>query len=279
MFNTFQFNTAMFNGQGLLIPIAPTTPIVFNGYSLQDADVVTQFLIQDNTPERDFITSPVPRGDGGIINGDYWRQKIVRVKGVIHKTTNALLEAELDAMKKALAVPEAELDVNIAGNVRRYHATLISGHTMFNERKNYHITFCPFEAEFLTLEPYGYSIDYQSEGWEGVTDLTFDSEFTNDGTVRAKPVISFIFTAASGVTGLSFKNNTTGEEIKLTASISAGDYVKFDSETYEVTKNGVVQDYSGSFPRLDTGKNFFTVTVTGSSATYDQTIKYKIPYL
>lgn len=279
MFNTFQFNRSVFNGSGQLVPVLPSTPIVFNNFSLQDSDIVTQFLIQDNTPERDFLTSPTPRGDGGIITGDFWRQKTISVSGVIHKDTNAELEAELDAMKKALAVTAGTLDITIAGSIRRYQATLVNGHMMFSDRKNYHITFCPFQADFLTLEPFGYSPLYESDEFNGTTDLSLDSEFNNNGTVRAKPIVMIVFTAVSAVTAVSFKNNTTGEEIKLTTGVSAGDYIKFDSEALEVTLNGVIQDYSGAFPRLDTGGNLFTLTVTGVSATYDLTIKYKIPYL
>lgn len=279
MFNTFNFNTTQFNTLGVLEAATPPSPLVFNDYELQNSDIITQILIQDNTPERDFSSVLVPRGDGEIVTGDFWRRKIVKVSGFIRKTTNALLEAELDAMKKALAVAEANLDVTIAGSVRRYVATLINGADMFSDRKGFHITFCPFQAEFLCLTPFGLSPNYVSSSFLGQTSLSLDEEVTNSGTIRAKPVVILNVTAASGVTEITFTNNNRGEAIKLTENISAGDYVKFDSETLEVTINGVLQDYTGSFPLLDTGANSFTIDIAGSSITYDLTVKHKTPYL
>ena len=279
MFNTFNYNSKVFNTQGFAVSLADVDDIIFNDYGLQNTDIVTQILIQDSTPDRDFGVSAVPRGDGQIITGDFWRRKNIQIKGVIHKSTNALLEAELDAMKKALAVAEGILDVKIAGVTRRYIATLTNGQNMFDERKGYHVTFCPFQAEFVSCEPYGKSVDYNASGFLATSSLVLNEEVTNSGTVHAKPVVILNLTAANSVTAISFKNNTTGEEIKVTMSLNAGDYLKFDSEQMEVTVNGVVQDYTGSFPSLATGANSFTITVTGTSCTYDLTVKHKTPYL
>lgn len=279
MLNTFPFNTTQFNALGFLPAAAPASNLVFNNYQLQTTDVVTQILIQDNMPDRDFDTVIVPRGDGEIITGDFWRRKIVKVRGVIHKDTNADLEDEIDLMKKRLAVASANLDVTIAGVVRRYIATLVNGSSMFDDRKGFHITFCPFEAEFLCLVPFGLSLNYNSSEFLGESALTLNEEITNDGSIRAKPVVILNVTAASAVTGITFRNNTRGEAIQLTHAIVAGDYVKFDSETLEVTINGVAQDYDGGFPLLDTGENSFTIDIDGSSITYDLTVKFRTPYL
>ena len=279
MYNTFNFNAKTFNDLGFLTAEGASDNIVFNDYSLQNTDIVTQILLQDSTPERDFGTSAVPRGDGQIITGDFWRKKVVKLKGVIHKSTNSLLEAELDAMKKALAVAEANLDIVIDGVTRRYVATMTSGHDLFSERKGYHVTFCPFNVEFTTVEPYGKSIDYNASGFLATSSLAFNEEVTNSGTVHAKPVVILNITAANTVTAVSFKNNTTGEEIKVTMALNAGDYVIFDSEEMQVTVTGVVKDYTGSFPNLATGANSFTITVTGVSCTYDLTVKHKTTYL
>lgn len=279
MLNTFPFNTTPFNGLGVLPAAAPASDLVFNNYQLQTTEIITQILIQDNMPERDFDTVVVPRGDGELITGDFWRKKIVKVKGVIKKDTNAELEAEIDLMKKRLAVGSANLDVTIAGVVRRYIATLINGNSMFDDRKGYHITFCPFEATFVCLVPFGLSPNYNSSDFLGQNVLTLNEEITNDGSVRAKPVVILNVVAASGVTAITFTNNTRGESIQLTANISAGDYIKFDSETLEVSINNVAQDYDGGFPLLDTGENSFTIDIDGVSITYDLTVKFRTPYL
>lgn len=279
MLNTFPFNTTQFNALGILPAAAPASALVFNNYQLQTTDVVSEILIQDNMPDRDFDTVIVPRGDGEIITGDFWRRKIVKVRGVIHKTTNQDLEDEIDLMKRRLAVASANLDVTVAGVVRRYVATLINGSSMFDDRKGFHITFCPFEAQFLCLVPFGLSPNYNSSEFLGQNVLTLNEEVTNDGSVRAKPVVIMNVISTSAVTGITFTNNTRGESIQLTATISPGDYVKFDTETLEVSINGVPQDYDGGFPLLDTGENSFTIDIDGVSITYDLTVKFKTPYL
>lgn len=279
MFNTFNFNTTVFNGLAALIPEVASDTIIYNDYSLQNTDIITSILLQDSTPNRDFLTSAVPRSDGQIINGDFWRRKKIKLSGIIKKSTNALLEAEIDAMKKALAVSEGVLDITVAGTIRRYYATLTNGHDMFSQRQNYHVTFCPFQVEFESSDPFGKSVDYNAAGWLDETSLVLNEQVNNDGTVRAKPVVILNFTAANTVAAVSFKNNTTNEEIKITTTIVAGDYLKFDAEEMQVTLNGVEQDYTGAFPTLDTGANSFTITVTGTSCTYDLTVKHKTPYL
>lgn len=279
MFNSFVYNSTNYCALALVSGAAGGDNIIFNDYSLQSADVVSQILLQDSTPDRDFGTSAVPRGDGQIINGDFWRKKNIQVSGVIHKTTNALLEAELDAMKKALAVSEGVLDIKVAGVVRRYLATLVDGHNMFNQRKNYHVTFCPFQVEFQSCEPFGKSVSYNATSFLAESVLVLNEQVNNDGTTHAKPVVILNFTAVNTVVAVSFKNNTTGEEIKITKALTVGDYLKFDSEEMQVTVNGVVQDYTGAFPLLATGSNLFTITVTATSCTYDLTVKHKTPYL
>lgn len=279
MLNTFLFNTTQFNALGDLPAEAAGSSLNFNGYELQTTDVISQILIQDNMPNRDFGTFVVPRGDGEVVTGDFWRRKTIKIKGVIRKTTNSLLEAELDIMKKALAVSEANLDIVIDGNIRRYVATLLNGGDMFSDRKGYHITMCPFNLEFLCLTPFGLSPNYDSSDFLGETLLNFGEQVNNTGTVRARPVVIMNVSAASGVTAISFTNNTRGEAIQLDLAISAGDYVKFDSERLEVSVNGVLKDYTGAFPLLDTGANSFTIAVTGTSITYYLTVKHKTAYL
>lgn len=279
MYNGFPYNSTVYNGLGFVGELAVADSIVFNGYGLQNDSIVTQILIQDSTPERDFQTSAIPRDDGQIITGDFWRKKVIKIEGFIRKTTGPELNAELDIMKKALAVPESILDITIDGVVRRYIATLINGGNMFSDRLGYHISLCPFTLEFESEEPFGKSINYNSIGFLARTDLIFNEEVTNSGTVHAKPVVIVNLTAATSVVALSFKNNTTGEEIKVTQALNAGDYVRFDSEQTEVVVNGVIVDYLGSFPSLDTGANSFTITVTGGAVTYDLTVKHKTPYL
>lgn len=280
MYNDSLYNSFLYGSSGLLLGSEDQDDIVFNGYSLQSSKVITS-KITNSTPSRDFLSVAVPRGDGEIITGNFWRRKVLTLRGVVKCATRTLLETELDTIKKNIAVPEGILDVkNLDTDViRRYYATLINGESIFENREGTYLTFCPFEFQFLTVEPFGHSVDYDATTWNAQTDLSFDEQVENLGSIHAKPVVIVNFTAASGVTALSFTNNTTGEAISIIQSLVANDYVRFDYENMVVTVNGVEVDYSGTFPKLDTGVNSFTLGITGTSATYDLTVKHKTPYL
>lgn len=272
----------MYNVPNNLYSLEAQDPIVFNGYSLQNIDAMSSKLVEDNTPTRDLLVNDVPKGDGKFIIGDFWREKIISIKGILRKETPELLELEIDKMKRALAVREAVLDIKRPppdGEIRRYIATLTSGYNMFSGREHYHVTFVPYELEFTCVEPFGHSIDYNYVTLFNQTALTLNEQIDNIGTIRAKPIVILNFTSVSAVTAIRFKNNLRNEEIELVYNIQNGDYVRFDSETLEVTVNGIPQDYNGSFPLVDIGSNSITITIVGSAATYDYTSKYLIPYL
>lgn len=278
MFNTYTYNAATYNNIGLAIGAGSQDGIVFNGYSLQSTSVITTDLIVDNYPSREFDIDNIPRGDGRIYLNDYWRTKRITLKGYIKKDTNSLLEAEIDDFKYALSAPEANLDVKIDGVIRRFVASCTNA-DVFSGRQGYHITLVPFTLQFDCLKPFGTDTEYTVYDWLAQTGLTLNEQVENYGTAEATPVIIYNFSAASSVTGLTFTNNATSQSITITETISTGDYLRIDGENKEVTLNGSVVDYTGSFPRLDVGVNSFTSTITGTSATYSLTIKFYKPYL
>ena len=280
MYNQFLYNSILYNGNtNQFSGLDAQDDIVFNGFSMQNSNIIVRQLLQDSTPERDLQVNAIPRGDGQYIIGDYWRRKIITMKGTIKTATNSQMEALIDEMKKALAVREAILDIKIDGQIRRYHATMVSGNTMFNNREHYHITFIPFEVSFVTVEPYGYSPEYEFTTIFNQTILNLQEEISNIGTISAKPIIILNVIDAVNVTAVSFINNTRGEEVELIKNINPGDYIVFDSEALEVRVNGTPQDYNGSFPLLNTDANSINVNVTGDSIEYTYTAKYLIPYL
>lgn len=274
MYNSGLYNTFLYNGHGQMFAPEALDAIMFNDYSLQSSSVITRDLIE-SMPARDFQREDIPLYDGEFILGDFWRGKRLDIKGLIRKSSHLLLEQEMDTMRKALAVREGSLDINFAGETRRFVATLINGDALFAQRQHFHVTTMPFEASFICVDPYGKSITYNSDPFLAQTALSLSDVAVHPGTAKAKPVIILSFVAASGITQIRFKNNTRNEEIVLTKSIVAGDYIQFDTELFAVTVNGIEQDYSGSFPFLDPGSNLWTLTIIGTSAIYDLTIKYK----
>lgn len=278
MFNQNNYNAAVYNAPGNLAGLADQDSVVFDGYSLQNSEIIVTRLSHEVMPTRDFRTSPIPRNDGEFIINDFWRRKFIKIKGIIKTDSASLLEAKIDEFKKRLAPREKNLDIKVNGVVRRYVATLTNGNQLF-DRDSYHISYIPFDAEFTVLNPFGEDVDYTSTSTEDAIDLSPTHEFDNGGTIKARPIITFNFSAAVNLTKISITNNTRNETIELNANISAPAYVRFDSEQRTVSIDGVEQDYDGSFPELNTGTNTFTITITADSATYTITEKHKTPYL
>lgn len=280
MLNTSPLNRVKLNDQLVAFTTAASQDdIVFNTYSLQNSGIVTQVLLQDNTPERDIDSFNIPRDDGRSYVGDYWRRKTISIRGVVSKDTNSILESTLDDMKRYLGVPNSELDIKIDGTIRRYIATLSNGDRMFARRRGYHVTTCPFDLQFTCLEPFGKSTEYEATTYFDKTDLSFTENVINSGTVTGKPYLAINITAASAITEISFTNNTTEETITITRSFSAGEYLAIDCEEKTVKVNGVAVDYDGIFPDIAIGTNSYSVDFTGTSATYTLTMKTLPKYL
>lgn len=279
--NTSLLNDFLLNDENNTFAVLASTfdDIEFDGYSLQSADVITQELIVYSPPSRELITYKVPRNDGGRLNGNYYRERRVKVKGIIKAASRVLLEQAMDTFKRRMHAVEGNLDLKVNSEIRRIPATLQNSGEMFADRKGYHITYTPFQLEFLALDPFFHDMDYSAETSENVTNLSFPITVENLGTIYARPVITVIFEAATSVTAFTFTNVTNGKSMLITRSFIVGDILVIDTEESTVTVNGVEVDYDGLFPTLDYGSNNCTLATTGSSVQYTSTISFKRSYL
>lgn len=270
---------------GTPLPVALTAAdfddIEFNGYSLQSADVISADIEAWSAPNRELVTFKTPRADGGGWNGDYFRERRIKVSGIIEQTTATLLNEELDTFKRNMATPQGNLDLKVNGEIRRIVATLADPEMIFNRREGYHITFVPFDMTFLAIEPMYHSLEYESEAYEDITFLTYPSEIEVTGSYKAQAVVILIIQAATAITTISFENTTNDDLVEVTPSggFSAGDVLVIDSEEKSLTINGVEVDYDGVFPELNVGTNEFTIEATGTSIEYTATVKYRKTYL
>lgn len=284
MLNALLLNTGMLNA-GTPLPTALTAAdfdnLEFNGYSLQDTDVISTDILADSPPSRELVTFRTPRADGGGWNGDFFRERRVRVSGIIEATTAALLNTELDTFRKNMIVSRGNLDYKVNDEIRRIVATLENPQDMFSRRQGYHITFCPYDLTFLALEPMWHGIDYEDQTSENVTQLAYTDDIEVSGSYKAQPVIVIIFEAENAITAINFTNNTNEDEIEVTPSggFTVGDVLVIDSEQKSVTLNGTEIDYDGVFPELEIGTNNYTITATGTSLQYTATVKYRKTYL
>ena len=88
-FNSFVYNSGVYNGGQQQAGPAQQDTIVFNGFSLQNANIKSSVALYDQTPTRDLPTNRIPRNDGEFIIGDFWRRKIVTISGTVRGSTQA----------------------------------------------------------------------------------------------------------------------------------------------------------------------------------------------
>lgn len=288
MLNTQPLNTAQLNA------LTPTPSgigavsydaLEFEGYSLQPSSgsILSEIIDSESGPSRETPYFNLPRYDGGQFLGDYFRERHIKVRGIISASTSALLEQALDTFKQTLTFREGDLDRKQAGTgaVRRIRATLVNTDAIFARREGYHITFCPFDLDFLSLEPMWHDVDYTAATYENIQLVGGNGiGAENLGTYKVQPVLAIIVESDTAATGLTILNETNGDQIAATGiSIVAGDVIIMDSEAKSFTKNGVELDYTGSFPEMPTDTNDITITGTGTSLVVTATLKFKNAYL
>jgi len=280
--NNSQLNDFQLNDQNtpVLLTAADYDILEFEGYSFQTTTVVSKDIKIDSTPSRDLVTFNIPRDHGGGFIGDYFRARRVRVSGHVKATTAAALQTTLDTMKRSLSIGEGNLYYKpVGGDVRVIKATWSNPEQIFERREYYDITICPFDVEFLALEPFFHDLEYTSLTNEAVSNLAYNNNIENLGTFQSRAVIVIIFESATAVTGINFENTTNGQAIAVNTAFSSGDVLTIDGEARSVTLNGVEVDYDGIFPNIEYGANNYTITTTGTAVQYTQTIKFKKSYL
>lgn len=276
-YNHNLFNVGTFNGLYGVVPVvADLSEVSFAGYALDAGDLMVTEIDHDGMPARDRDTFSLPRTDGGGSLGDYWRGKKVTINGYIQATTRDALEAKIDEFKQYMATENGDLRLVVAGAVRVYKGTVKNYDSML-QRRFYHQTFIPFRLEFDCSVPdgYGRAESYTANEFNDKTDLIFTEEVIHVGSAKARPVVRVNISAATTLTSIKFKNNTTGQEITALATYAPGDLLEFDSENMTVKINGTEVDFTGQFPLLAPGTNNFTLTLTATSATFSLTINHK----
>jgi phage-related protein len=288
LYGTFQYNTALYNGSDERSVDPSTDLVVFDGFSLNDQSSTFTTGLVESAPSREVIGGNVPRGDGMYTNADYWRKKVIEVRGIVSKSSRTLLEQYLDTMRKALRERDQNLDITRTDDagatitVRRYTATLINPEELFSAREGYHTTTCPFVARFECRTPFAEDTAYTVVS-ETITVSPTNKIVENLGSIEGMPIVSLTFDSATDVTVVNVKridaDGTTLDEIEYSGTVAANDVLKFDSETKTVKKNGTEVNYTGGFPVLDTGSNIIRVTITGVSFSAVANYKHKNRYL
>lgn len=279
-FNTFKYNAGLFGSNSNGVTVYSSDMVVFNGYSLSDGVINTCTLIDDNAPKRDLIDFKNPRSDGLGVVGDYWREKIIYLEGYIKGASWTATEAALETLKSSLRKREQYLDITRNGVVRRYLATWIEPDSVFKNRTGHDVNVVKWYIKFQVDTSFAMDRTYNSNNVL-VSASPGSIVPMNSGTYKALPIFVIVANATTTLSSntIQVQNTTTNELIKWTGNMVTGDVLVFDSEAQSVTLNGVVVDFKGLFPTLDTGANTLIFTVDGGTFNLQCTTKWKNRYL
>lgn len=242
------------------VPTVSLEDISFDGFGLQNSKIIVSKFNVDDTPDVDYSDVPTARADGVTFLSKYWRKRKITVSGYIKDDTKALLDAAMDTAKRNLRKSDAIFRYKIGDDsFRQVLATMTS---IKFSREHYHVTHCPFSIEFETSEPFIYNSVLDTSLLETVTTSPIVTEIYNDGSEVSQPQIYLIFNSSVAVTSVSF--NLGGRTIAISETIATNDVILIDSLNKIVTINGVLKDYTGTFPILDIGTNILTFTVNGT---------------
>lgn len=233
--------------------------IAFNGYSLQNSQIITTEIDFDDLSPVELNTYKYPRDNGGGVLSKFYRGKDITLTITIKASTASAFSTLMDDFKKNLRYTEGNLDMTVNGEIRRIRATCTS--IDFN-RKHYNVTYATTRVKFQSVEPFLYAKDAQSFQFQWQTN-SFSGEFTNAWSAESLPALYFIFWAGTTATALSVTSQW--KTITMTTAFTQNDILIIDSKNKSITKNGVEIDYTGQFPSFPPWSCPFQVAITWTS--------------
>lgn len=238
--------------------------VTFNGYNMQNSNVKTTLAMYSG-PVRSLQKRGSPRASGAYAETDYWRETKITLRGSLSYSTRVLLEEGMDTFRKNLSAAGGILKIPFAGTSRYWECYAESMDSMFSKRTGQMLTWTPWEISFVCLNPFGRpqsrtSFDVAS----AITVSPTNVQITHAGSAVTEPIMYLTFGTAGTASAFTITNSQTGEAITVTSAVSNADVFTIDGENKQVLKNGTAVDYTGVFPKLQSGVNTLIVTVTGA---------------
>ena len=224
--------------------------ISYNGNSLQSANIVTQTIDHESIDGKQLDMQGLASRDGAKLLSAKFTPRVIRMRGYIKYSTQALMEAGIDNFKEILNATTKNLDIGYAGGTRRYVCDMARITLL---REHFNITFAEWEVEFVCAKtPFGKTLDTTSSE-HTITSLgTYAGSFVALGTYKPKPKIVITFQECDSITKIRLRNTTTGDWIDVdnNSGYNANDVIIIDCDQSTITLNDVAWDYTGFFPQF-----------------------------
>ncbi len=253
------------------------TQISFNGFNLQTGQIITSDIQHDDAPDRHLYSAETVRGRGSKLSAAYYTQKPIKIIGTIMGTTVSGCDALIDLFRMNIAPFQSNLDIGFAGSTRRYLATASKPAI---KRPSPVATYADFEVDFMVADAYAVDTGLTTlmSGTTTSGGSTINQAVTFSGTAQEQaPAFTVTLISGGGLTSnksMAITNSAVGLGITVTRNWTAGDVVVIDCTTKTVLVNGVLNDYSGTFPTWVPGAGTvqytdnFTSRKINVSATY-----------
>lgn len=255
-------------GESPVIVLATWWNIVFNGYNLQTDNIITNKITVDNFPAVDYEDFNLPRADWMGFLSKFYRSRNIEITWFLKHNTELDLQLLIDEFKKNLSQTNWIFKYITNWEYRQIMATCVN---LSIPKEHYNITLVPFNVNLKTLESYFYL-----ENNVSTTDNSSVSPRTiqidNQGSAVSLPQAYLTFTWVAGTNSVSF--NLNNRTLIYTWTIANNDILLFDCLNKQVFKNGVLVEYSGTFPQLEIWINTLVFTINGTF-TCDYSIAYR----
>lgn len=239
-----------------------TASIQFNGMELMGGAGGHIGVIEHNSfdfPNRRLDIKDQPRRHGSVKVSDYWGSKEIQLRGFVAGETRGELAQHVDLLKRTFAASSGLLTIDTLTNQQRYyHATCEKFEAPENAEE--HFRHLEWEATFVCADPFAYARNTTRVTNDAVTNGATVT-LNNEGDIDAELQLT-IFTNHSYPLYLTIINDTTGEMLRPSSFIIAGDRLLLDSGSFSVSKNGLESIYTGSFIHLAPGENTLRVLLT-----------------
>lgn len=260
--------------------------ISFNGNSLQTYDPTTGVGIISNeidhtdAPDMNMAILAIANANDSSIGDMDSPSKPIALAGAIKGSSQVDLDQRIDAFKAIFRGKNKNLDINYAGTIRRYIATVpTSGIKVKRTGTKLWATFTI--AAFC--KPYGRDTT-PTELFNSANATTGSATYTPTvgGTAPYQlPIFTIHIDALTGAGDyLQISNNANDQAILIFGQgLTAGDTLVIDCEAREVRLNDELIDYQGTFLELEPGAVSLTYTDGFTTRTVDRDGKYYKRYV
>lgn len=240
----------------------------FNGNLLQTNNIITNVIDHTDGADTIFDLQQVANANHSSITDIDSPSRTITISGVIKGNDTVDLAQRIDTFKSYFNGKNKNLDINYAGSVRRYIATVPPGNIKVKFRGN--VLFAAFTVTAVCTEGFGSDVSPTVLFDEtGHTTGSFTATGVIGGTAPHQlPIFTIKFNDLTGDGDyVQIANNANNQSIIIAGEdIDPGDVLVINSEKHIVTLAGSEIDYTGVFFELDAPGNF-SITYTDGFAT------------